>query len=360
MIFGTGFAPFRGGPLHYARARGVGNVLAALALADKYGERVRPDPAGRSLHDRAHRIHRSGEFSRRSRRRRAGRQEYCSRVAARRRHDVANALYARGCRSVDQAAHFHGADPGEAASQTGPGTPVHGAGVGAAVCRLSGARVWHGAARRRTAAKYRGRRVLRPPAVACTRPRRNRATSRQTAPCAALCSFLAVNIFAQLVAKAQRGAETRFSPSSNTDPTVHLSKLRCDGALDPPTAAQTNSDMPFMPGPTPTSAECIRSRARLPGDRFSVICSAARAGRSHRNMRLVCTRRCLCPMRHAAARHRRAWRCGGPGIDPAAQSQRHVQNKSLPRNVSRFPPSPRARSLCHRPLRLQRDVRRGL
>ncbi|MCF1505761.1 3-hydroxyacyl-CoA dehydrogenase NAD-binding domain-containing protein [Afifella sp. H1R] len=44
MIFGTGFAPFRGGPLHYARARGVDDVVAALdKLAEKYGDRFKPD-----------------------------------------------------------------------------------------------------------------------------------------------------------------------------------------------------------------------------------------------------------------------------------------------------------------------------
>ncbi|MBO9544628.1 3-hydroxyacyl-CoA dehydrogenase NAD-binding domain-containing protein [Caulobacter sp.] len=43
MIFGAGFAPFRGGPLHYARQRGVGDVKAKLdALAGQYGERFRP------------------------------------------------------------------------------------------------------------------------------------------------------------------------------------------------------------------------------------------------------------------------------------------------------------------------------
>ena len=36
MIFGTGYAPFRGGPLNYARTRGVENVVATLrALARK-------------------------------------------------------------------------------------------------------------------------------------------------------------------------------------------------------------------------------------------------------------------------------------------------------------------------------------
>jgi 3-hydroxyacyl-CoA dehydrogenase/enoyl-CoA hydratase/3-hydroxybutyryl-CoA epimerase len=44
MIFGTGYAPFRGGPLNYARTRGVGNVASTLrALADKFGGRFTPD-----------------------------------------------------------------------------------------------------------------------------------------------------------------------------------------------------------------------------------------------------------------------------------------------------------------------------
>src|SRR5258708_33457356 len=30
MIFGTGYAPFRGGPLNYARTRGPDNVVPAL------------------------------------------------------------------------------------------------------------------------------------------------------------------------------------------------------------------------------------------------------------------------------------------------------------------------------------------
>jgi len=44
MIFGTGYAPFRGGPLNYARSRGSENVVSALrALAAKFGERFTPD-----------------------------------------------------------------------------------------------------------------------------------------------------------------------------------------------------------------------------------------------------------------------------------------------------------------------------
>ncbi len=43
MIFATGFAPFRGGPMHYARTRG--DVRQTLEhLSQLYGERFRPDP----------------------------------------------------------------------------------------------------------------------------------------------------------------------------------------------------------------------------------------------------------------------------------------------------------------------------
>jgi len=45
VIFGTGFAPFRGGPLTYARSRGADEVRKRLAeLAARYGERFTPDP----------------------------------------------------------------------------------------------------------------------------------------------------------------------------------------------------------------------------------------------------------------------------------------------------------------------------
>jgi 3-hydroxyacyl-CoA dehydrogenase/enoyl-CoA hydratase/3-hydroxybutyryl-CoA epimerase len=45
MIFATGFAPFRGGPMHYARARGVADIRQTLwQFSQRYGERFRPDP----------------------------------------------------------------------------------------------------------------------------------------------------------------------------------------------------------------------------------------------------------------------------------------------------------------------------
>jgi 3-hydroxyacyl-CoA dehydrogenase/enoyl-CoA hydratase/3-hydroxybutyryl-CoA epimerase len=44
MIFGTGFAPFRGGPLHDARVRGIDDVVATLErLAARHGDRFKPD-----------------------------------------------------------------------------------------------------------------------------------------------------------------------------------------------------------------------------------------------------------------------------------------------------------------------------
>lgn len=45
VIFGTGFAPFRGGPIQYVRETGVDNVLARLQqLQARYGDRFAPRP----------------------------------------------------------------------------------------------------------------------------------------------------------------------------------------------------------------------------------------------------------------------------------------------------------------------------
>ncbi|NJN64849.1 MAG: hypothetical protein HC882_08180 [Acidobacteria bacterium] len=43
MIMGTGFAPFRGGPLRYADARGIGAVVSRLQeLESRVGARFAP------------------------------------------------------------------------------------------------------------------------------------------------------------------------------------------------------------------------------------------------------------------------------------------------------------------------------
>jgi 3-hydroxyacyl-CoA dehydrogenase/enoyl-CoA hydratase/3-hydroxybutyryl-CoA epimerase len=50
MIFATGFAPLRGGPMHYARTRGIADVRDTLKrLAEQYGPRFQPDPGWDSL-----------------------------------------------------------------------------------------------------------------------------------------------------------------------------------------------------------------------------------------------------------------------------------------------------------------------
>jgi len=50
VIFGTGFAPFRGGPMHYISAQGASAVLAGLnELAAKHGSRFAPDEGWQRL-----------------------------------------------------------------------------------------------------------------------------------------------------------------------------------------------------------------------------------------------------------------------------------------------------------------------
>ena len=50
MVFGTGFAPFRGGPIKYARNRGVTDVCTRLEeLGKEYGARFEPDAGWNSL-----------------------------------------------------------------------------------------------------------------------------------------------------------------------------------------------------------------------------------------------------------------------------------------------------------------------
>ena len=45
VIFGTGFAPFRGGPLKYARDRGIAEIRARLdEFTEKYGVRYKAHP----------------------------------------------------------------------------------------------------------------------------------------------------------------------------------------------------------------------------------------------------------------------------------------------------------------------------
>jgi 3-hydroxyacyl-CoA dehydrogenase/enoyl-CoA hydratase/3-hydroxybutyryl-CoA epimerase len=50
VVFGTGFAPFTGGPVNYARQRGIDDVVERLAwLAQRFGARFEPHSGWRSL-----------------------------------------------------------------------------------------------------------------------------------------------------------------------------------------------------------------------------------------------------------------------------------------------------------------------
>ncbi len=52
MIFGTGFAPFRAGPMHYVREQGLSNIVAKLEeLHRNHGERFAPDAGWKKAED---------------------------------------------------------------------------------------------------------------------------------------------------------------------------------------------------------------------------------------------------------------------------------------------------------------------
>jgi len=50
VVFGAGFAPFTGGPLRYARARGIDDVIAKLTqFAQRFGTRFTPHEGWQKL-----------------------------------------------------------------------------------------------------------------------------------------------------------------------------------------------------------------------------------------------------------------------------------------------------------------------
>lgn len=50
IVFGAGFAPFRGGPMQYARRQGLGNIVTRLeSLAARHGPRFAPDAGWKQL-----------------------------------------------------------------------------------------------------------------------------------------------------------------------------------------------------------------------------------------------------------------------------------------------------------------------
>jgi 3-hydroxyacyl-CoA dehydrogenase/enoyl-CoA hydratase/3-hydroxybutyryl-CoA epimerase len=50
VIFGAGFAPFTGGPIRYARERGIASVVERLAqFAERFGTRFTPHEGWQDL-----------------------------------------------------------------------------------------------------------------------------------------------------------------------------------------------------------------------------------------------------------------------------------------------------------------------
>jgi 3-hydroxyacyl-CoA dehydrogenase/enoyl-CoA hydratase/3-hydroxybutyryl-CoA epimerase len=63
MIFGTGFAPFLGGPLHYVKTRGMEQIKQRLEqLADQYGERFKPDRSWQGEEESMNRVRGEGSI----------------------------------------------------------------------------------------------------------------------------------------------------------------------------------------------------------------------------------------------------------------------------------------------------------
>jgi 3-hydroxyacyl-CoA dehydrogenase/enoyl-CoA hydratase/3-hydroxybutyryl-CoA epimerase len=50
VVFGAGFAPFRGGPIRYALDSGIDTIVERLeGLAERHGERFKPHPGWRRI-----------------------------------------------------------------------------------------------------------------------------------------------------------------------------------------------------------------------------------------------------------------------------------------------------------------------
>ena len=131
MIFATGFAPFRGGPMHYARTRGFADVrdtlkrLAATIRAALPARSGLGQPAMIHSGAGAGAFRRSGAACRRDHRK--SRQDHRARLAARSRQGQPHrqcALSPGRGRPLDPADHLHRADAGAAARQERAGTPL--------------------------------------------------------------------------------------------------------------------------------------------------------------------------------------------------------------------------------------------
>ncbi len=189
MIFATGFAPFRGGPMHYARARGVAKIRQELErLAQRYGDRFRPDPGwDRSEHDAQRRRLRSNSRTQIIWPKRSSSASASSIVLALplglgKANHVANALFARA--AADPSIHlriFTALTLEKPRAEVGSRASLHGAARRSALFGgypdLAYAVAQHAGP---AAAQCRGRRVLLPGRHPARR--RRRATQLHLAP----------------------------------------------------------------------------------------------------------------------------------------------------------------------------------
>ena len=370
MIFATGFAPFRGGPMHYARTRGVANVRDALErLPQNMARASSPIRAGTA--DMIASGAAAGSLRRRGTARRAIIEQVGKTIVLAlplglgKANHVANALFARAAADPSIKLRIFTALTLEAprakselerrflepiAERLFGGYP-----------ELAYAAALHAGA---AAAQRRGRRVLLPGRpVARRRPTPSRTTSPRTTPMrSATCSTAASMWWRSWWRTAPTTAHA-LQPELQYRPHARPAGARRGGRADFLLVGQVNSELPFMPA-TPTIGDdefdlVLDSPAtdfplfappREPVDlaEYAAGLHVARTGARRR---------------HAADRHRLARRCGGAGADPAPSRQRRDFRATAVARSAR----PGARRRGHAddavrrgPLRLQRNVRRRL
>ena len=268
MIFGTGFAPFRGGPIHYARQRGVDDIVAKLNGAA--GKARRPLQARRGLGSSEGLMTRPlrGCRPRGRGRRRGGRAQRRPRAAAGARQGEPSrqrALPAGGARSLARPDDPHGAVPRSAVRRRRPRRPLRRPAGGAALRRRDPARLRRGAPARRAAGERAGVRVLHagrdapvePPGADGLHHRQLHPRGRASS------STRGVNVIGQMVAPSPD--RTRWSLSCNTDMTLDLmpdvEAARREGR-PMLLVGEANANLPFFGGTAALPTGGLRPHSR--------------------------------------------------------------------------------------------------
>ena len=375
MIFATGFAPFRGGPMHYARTRGVADVRDTLK---RLAANIRPALPARSGLGLAcndpfgHGSATSSTMPERTRRRdhRAGRQEHRAGAAARARQGQSHRQRAvrqggRPIRSIrltiftaltleppraksELERRFLRADSRSACSPAIPRSPTPRRCTPARCRRTSRSTSsssrpaqWLGVALRAAELHFR---ELHPRAALRARSRRQRRRATGGAP-------------------RGRGGDAPYSLSCNPDLTLDLLALRARRAVSiscsPARSIPNCRSCPAMRRSAADEFDLLLDGPATDFPLFAPPREPVALADYAAGLHAASTR---CRRRHAADRHRLARRRRGASADPAPRS--NAEFRALA-GVPRLRSGARCR-LCHaepfrvRPLRLQRNVRRGL